>query len=845
MKKANQILTIFYSIALFISTGIYSGLLSETNLIEIHNSLFNILLIIGSTALISLIFFSFNPLFLRDVKELLNGKYNSVSNEAINTLVKYPLKIIPLIIITYTINLIIYPLAGTITGVIEIKNGLLTLTGFFLISLFLIMITTILQVYSSKITTNFYISRAIRQSNIIEAKGIFIPLKYKIIGVFTIISIGAFIVIAYSVFNNAFRYLEQNLYNNTTTSASLIADALNSNTNADNILKEFSSKFKNEYRFYLYNPKSKEVINYSNAPLSDKRLKDLDTRNFVKDKQNNQTLVQFDKPVNLNGNTFFLVIGIKNNVYRDIIRRFISTMLLSGIFILFIVLITTFLVSKEIVSHAEKLLHYSANLSDKKLNILPALVSTDEIGIASLNLRKLVKLFKESKINMDDNIATMNEMVSSTINNISTIKSIITEQANHTDNLFSTTNSIGEISKQITDISIPFKAMVDKNSENLLLAIQKNKEIKLSINSYLTHTGRIIKLIEKDAKVYEDIKYNVIKLKNILLSTNTTYNSIKTDVSNINVSLKEFRDSINNITNLSNNTSELTKDIEIMLNEAQTITENTLNFLSTFLSHIQQADEMLGIINNVAERTNLLSVNAFILAASPQTEGKNFRVVAEEIKKLAGRARTGSADIANYIIKIRRNVDEIATEIQGIRSITSTLKQSVSGVIASTQRTGRLLTLIDELILNLINEDEKLISDKSLLPNSSNDSLIALIDTLLEKLSTTAENITNVIDIFNNVRNQLLNLNELFGLHDNSLTPLNNAVDDIKTFVGYINDSLSIDVKEQLTLSSNSTRALINQIKENEQKIIELDNTILQLMQELDLLKENINLFIV
>jgi hypothetical protein len=70
-------------------------------------------------------------------------------------------------------------------------------------------------------------------------------------------------------------------------------------------------------------------------------------------------------------------------------------------------------------------------------------------------------------------------------------------------------------------------------------------------------------------------------------------------------------------------------------------------------------------------------------------------------------------------------------------------------------------------------------------------------------------------------------------------------MEDIKTFIGYINDSLTIDIKEQVTFSSDSAKKLIEHIKGNEENIIDLDNVINQLIQELDLLKENINLFIV
>ena len=63
----------------------------------------------------------------------------------------------------------------------------------------------------------------------------------------------------------------------------------------------------------------------------------------------------------------------------------------------------------------------------------------------------------------------------------------------------------------------------------------------------------------------------------------------------------------------------------------------------------KRANEIGGIvdtINLIAERTNLLSLNASIEAARAGDAGRGFAVVAEEIRNLADRAAKATADIA-------------------------------------------------------------------------------------------------------------------------------------------------------------------------------------------------------
>jgi methyl-accepting chemotaxis protein len=244
-----------------------------------------------------------------------------------------------------------------------------------------------------------------------------------------------------------------------------------------------------------------------------------------------------------------------------------------------------------------------------------------------------------------------------------------------------------------------------------------------------------------------------------------------------------------------------------MLNETQNIAEGVLSFLSTFLSHIQQADEMLGIINNVAERTNLLSVNAFILASSPQTEGKNFRVVAEEIKRLAARARTGSKDISDYITKVRRNVDDTFTGIKEISGLLTTLAQSMNTINTVNERTGALSRSVIDITATTAknNKGIKTTVQSTDMP-SANPTVINSVNKLIDDISAAVDSMKGIGNIFNEIKDMLIHLTEINNAHDTTLTSIGNDLENIKTFTGSINDSLAIDIKEQVAFSSDSAK---------------------------------------
>jgi len=110
----------------------------------------------------------------------------------------------------------------------------------------------------------------------------------------------------------------------------------------------------------------------------------------------------------------------------------------------------------------------------------------------------------------------------------------------------------------------------------------------------------------------------------------------------------------------------------------------------------EEIGKILGVIVDVTEKTNLLALNASILAAQAGEHGKGFGVVAEEIKALADRTAGSAQDIGKLIATVQRET----------REAVAALSESVTSVAEGVQRSQEAGAALDKILLSSTRSSE-------------------------------------------------------------------------------------------------------------------------------------------